>query len=559
MRPTMTKSLPLACAALLAASASPARAENPIYKVGSWASYTMTMRSEAAPGGAETAAAGMGMGMDPKMLEMLPPDKRAQIEAQMKQAQQQQQQASMGTMKSPASSADDMMKEMDMRMKLSVVGEEKREGKDCVWLEMAMTGKLPDMDKMMASYSSQMAGLSAEQKAKIQEGMAKAKKKMASLPMRTKDGRIKVVMKILVEKPDPAKTVALNPIEVWKKQGDHPAVKLSADETRKFGRGESERTHKSKTHSASEFGMHSETETKANLMGDEARAQVEETADKVGQAAKLGKSVAAVIPGGQAAAMGLGVLGELANMAKDVSNVGVDMKVTMDVRAKSEVSSENETHMTTNLISQESRVIGGESVDVPSVGSVKTVHTQATEVRERIQESKSKMTDVKLDMKTKVDVQGGVGVQGGAQSTAGKFLGAAGKGLAFVNDPFGRKKKRADQASEDMQKQITDGAANAVNGMETKSEMKTQETQTKDYWISPALPAMGLAKMEQATESGETETNVTQSGGAFGDGRNPMMGAGMGMGGGMKQPRQPKMTVVTTLDQMGMAGAVSEL
>ena len=226
---------------------------------------------------------------------------------------------------------------------------------------------------------------------------------------------------------------------------------------------------------------------------------------------------------------------------------------------------ENQTHTTNKLVSQDSKVLGAEDVSVPSGASVKAVHTQATEVHERIQETKSKMNNVKMETNVKMNVSGGIGVQGGAQSMTGKVLGGVGKGIGFINDPFGLKKKQADQQVADTQKQVGDGVAKGLNGMETKTETKTTETSVKDYWISPSIPGMGLAKMSSWQQSEQGDMNVSQSGGMYGAGGNPMAMNGMsgmaGMMGGMKpkRPAQPKVVTVMEIDQMGTSGAKSEL
>lgn len=555
------------CCSLLLGAAQAFAADSPIYKVGSWASYKMSTKTETAPAaGAQGGAGAGGQAGSPDMSAMmanLPPAQRAKYEAAMAQQKAMTAQTS-GMAKSGGSAANDMMK--DMRMKISVVGEEKRDGKDCIWLEVSINGKMPDLDKMMDGYKGMMAQMSEEQKQKVADSMAKAKKKMEKMPIRTKDGRLKMVMKILVEKPDPKAAVELKPIEVWKQQGDNPVVKLSGEDVAKFGKGESARTHKSKSRSTSDVEMHSETEMKQHLVADEAkRAEISENADKVGQAAAMGKQVAQLIPGGQTAAMGLGVLGELSALTSDVANLQVEMKATMDVKAKTDVSQETESHTETKLVSRESSVIGGEEVQVAALGEVKAVHTQAKETRERVDTTKSKITDAKIETNVKVDVSGGVGVDGGAKSMTGKAFGGLMKGAKFASDPFGLKKKKADQQAADTQKQISEGASSGIKGMETDAVSKTRQIEMKDYWISPAVPAMGLVKMEQSTQEGDTETSTSVQGGMYGQqgmdmsamqGMNPM--AGMGMGGAPK-PSKPKTVITTMIDQVGTTGAQSEL
>ena len=525
-------------------------AQGDIYKVGSWVTYKTDMKTETPP---SAGAGGMGaMGgmptMSPEMLANMPPDKRAQIEAVMKQ--QTAMQKGMGR-SDPGQMQNKMMKDMDFKIKLAVVGKEQRDGKDYIWMEMSMSVKMPDPEKMMAGM---LASMPPDQQKKAKASMAKSKEKMAKNPMFSKDGRMKVVMKMLVEKPDPKNPVTLNPIEMWKKQGDGPVVKTTAEDMAKFAKGETEYASKKKTHTVEE--MHSETESKRNLFGlsDEKRAQVEETTDKVGQVAKMGKAAAAVIPGGQFAAAGLGVLGEMMAAGSDIANIGIQSKTTMDM--KSESTTESEQKGVTKLLSSDSKVVGAEDIDVPGAGSIKVVHTQTSEVKERTDTGKAK-SDNKTDMKVNTETH--VGVDGGAQSKTGKVIGGVGSAIGFVSDPFGRRKKAAQKQQDDMNKNIAD----ATGHIEVNTETKTQSEVVKDYWVSPEIPAMGLAKMVEATQEKDSDMkmdmkmgNQDMANNPYAQmGGNPMMG---GMGGAPKQPK-PKRIMETVIDQMGTSGAKSEL
>ncbi|MFI5349237.1 MAG: hypothetical protein ACHQ2Z_06820 [Elusimicrobiota bacterium] len=443
-----------------------------------------------------------------------------------------------------------MIKDMDFKMKLAVVGKEQRDGKDCVWLEMSMNMKMPDPEKMMAGM---MASVPPDRQEQLKAQMAASKKKMLKNPMVTKDGHMRVIMKMLVEKPDLKNPVTLNPIEMWKKQGDGPVVKTTAEDMAKFAKGESEYGSKKKTHTVSE--MHSETESKSNLFGlsDEKRAQIEEVTDKSGQVAKMGKAAAGVIPGGQAAAAGLGVLGEMMAVVSDVSNVGVQSKTTMDM--KQESTTESETKGVTKLLSSDSKVVGGEDLDVPGAGTVKAVHTQTAELKELTQTSKSKSEN---NMDFQVKKESHIGVDGGAQSTTGKVIGGVGSAVGSAADHLGLNKQVGFDA-----KDVND----QTRHIETNVVTKIQTEVTKDYWVSPEIPGMGLAKMVESSQEKDNDTQMDLKMGKDEQsaasnpyaqmGRNPMMAGLGGMGGASKQPK-PKRITEMSVDQMGTSGAKSD-
>jgi hypothetical protein len=558
-------------AALLIAGASlPAfAAQGDIYKVGSWVSYKMDIKTETpaaaaggmgamGPGGMGAMGPG-GMGMDPKMLEMLPPEKRAKIEAQMKAAQAQQaasMAASQKSMKSAGAGGDpgQMMKDMNFKIKLSVVGAEKRDDKDYLWIEMAMSGNMPDIDKMMAGY---MANMPPDQQAKMKEQAAKSKEQMKKMPMITKDGRhMKMVMKMLIEKPDPNSAIAVKPVEMWKLSGDNPVVKTTAEEMAAFGKGESESEHKKKSHSSDEMEMHSKmADQKVGLVSDEKKAQMEENADKFGQIAKMGKAAAAVIPGGQAAAAGLGVLGEMMDVTKDLSNLTVSIGGGMDIKSKSETKSEEDTKTVNKLVSTDAKVVGAEDIDVPGAGTVKAMHTMTTEIHEQTTTSKVK-SQTKSDTQVKADMHMNVGVDGGAQSTTGKVLGGMGKVAGFLSHPMG-KKADADPMA---------GAQTVHQDIATDVTSVTKSTKEddKEYWVSPEIPGMGLAKMmttsQEKSSSQDTDVKVGMNGQA--PAANPyadMMKGMQPMGGAAQQPEKPKTIVEMVIDKMGTSGAKSEL
>jgi hypothetical protein len=563
------------CTGLFLVAEAVTAADIKMMKVGGWVSYKMDSKVEdpgnmmggtpsaGAPGQAGMAAPGAGAipGLDPAMLAQLPPEKRKEIEEKMKKAQAdaaKKQGAStpalppeataagaagakagaaggqnadmMAKMKEIQDSSKQMMKDMDMKLKFSVVGEEKRDGKPYVWIEISFSGKLPDMDKMS---EKMIKGMPADQVKNIKEKMAEAKVKMEQLPIRTKDNKMKMVMKMLIDKPDVNASIAmaLKPIEVWKKEGDNAAVKFTDEQMVAFGK--TEETKKTTDSAKSEAKIDSKMET-GPLAGEENAAKVGIAASKVDQVSSIANKIklipgAAAIPGLNAVVGGLSLLNESMAVVNDVANLQV--KASMEGGVKTNVESESET--TTRLVSKESKPIAMEEITVVSAGKVKALHTQTTEVRETVSKTKITKAEIDIDVKTNVEV----GVQGGAKSTTGKVAGALGK----LSDPFGTKKKKNQGALDKMAKGVGEGAGKAITGMETTATTKFE--QMSDYWMSPQVPAFGLAKMVMTSQQKGTEIqqNVAM--------QNQMM----------NQRQQPKTIMECTIEAMGDKGAISEI
>jgi len=172
------------------------------FAVGSSETFSMNIQRDGASGspGSPAGAAPAGRpAIDTSFISKMPADKQAQMRAALKQTQ--------ATMSGAAQKQKNTMANMDMQMKFSITGEEKRNGKPYVWMEMSYLAKSP-------------YGTGAN-----------------SNPFFTKDGKIRMVMKMLIDDPrNPNMTMdfAIQPIEMWKIKGDNPAYKCSQGEVDTF-------------------------------------------------------------------------------------------------------------------------------------------------------------------------------------------------------------------------------------------------------------------------------------------------------------------------------------
>lgn len=469
----------------LVAGALPAHsAESKIFKPGTWAQYRMEMKLE---GGGTMGAPGMpGGGMD----------------------------------------AGAMLKEMDMKLKYSVTGEEERDGKPHVWLEIFCSGKKPDVDKL---YGNMLGSLPPEHAKKAKAGLEKAKRQMAEQPMFTKDGKMKMAMRLLVEKPDPDSSVFMtfSPVEIWQKWGDQTAKQLPEQEVKDF--------------SADSKKSKEEYEVRLKKDGGSVKSDIK---SKPGMSMAFGVS---------------GIMGRSNAMTKRVEEIG---KVKMEEEKEERV------------VSKEITPVGMEEIEVPVAGKVKALHLQVKIVKELI--TKAKTEELSMDRanleKQQAEIKGKtqeeMQEQMGATKT-GKLLGGAAKVGGFLSDPLGVKRKKGKAQAKQMEREMNEGMQAEMHknfdGMQTTSGIKIETVE--DIWINPSVPGLGMAKYLTAQQEGGRETSMQLGAGASPE-MQQMMQAQLQMsqayaqqyqqGAGGASGAQPRTSTEMVLDAVGDAGAKSE-
>ena len=409
---------------------------------------------------------------------------------------------------------------------------------------------------MMKKMEPMMKSMGQDKIAELKTKMEESKKKMKEQLIFTKDGKMKFVMKMLMEKPDAGKGLGqmnqfMKPLEIIKKMGDQPPVKLSQEQIEAFGKPE--RTTRQKDTTKMDTGVMKSEMNTGQIMGEERAIRASQIADTMDQAAGIAKAVAKIpgamaVPGLNMAVGAIGVASEATAIISDIANMSI--KVKSEFQAKGET--EQETESTTRLLKRQTNPIGIEEVKVADGSSVKALHMQTTELREF--ETRTKITKMNMDIKAKTEVS--MEVEGGAKSTTGKVMKMAGK----LSDPFGAKKKKQEQMQQSMADGISKGTSDAVSGMEFGGKM--QHEQVQDVWISPSLPALGMAKLSVTSQDKETQTsvnaaegssNMSQQAAAYGQ-YSAQMGSQMS-----NKMEKPKSTMIMTIEAMGDSGAKSEL
>ncbi|MBI4669722.1 MAG: hypothetical protein HY747_11190 [Elusimicrobia bacterium] len=482
-------------------------------KVGSWATYDMNMGNKMTGGVGKNALDAMAQssgdlppGITPEIMKMMTPEQLADMKKQMAQYKPQ-----MDAQKEQAKDLTSGRKKSLGLVKIQVIGEETRNSKKYVRVELVYRMDLSDM---LSAYK----GMKDPKTGKPIEETVNAKLAEQGFP----GGIIKVVMQMVVPKPPEGQSFSfdtLQPVELVIRMGTKPAEKMSQNYLEATMSGEAGKTVSVKTGKETKtVNLSKSVQVQNKDIGAKATAMRAGIVDKANEF----KGVASALPGlgdaaGMAVSLAVGAVDGIFSAFEDVN-----IKTKKLTETKSETEEKQQTEDITKIKSKKTEILGDEKVDTKAAGTVAALHARIITDKEVLsinKESMKRKETTKTVESKKVEGQGA-----GAKITK-----------VFV--------KEYDKESTSNFEYQT--------GMEIA--MRRNETATMDYYLSPAIPGMGLVKFTQSvqTASGFESAKV---GGA--EVQMPDFAAM-----GVANPTQQEMEQATEflIKETGDSGAKSEL